>query len=447
MQAKELANDWPKRCKVIAWNMDMKLELVFINLQEATSAEPRRKFFDQQGGSIGRDSKCDLVLDCNEKIVSRVHAKIFFQGEQFSIQDLSSNGVFINTSEDPVGQNLSCTLNHGDLIRIGNYTLQALTEEELFFSSKNKIALAKKTSEKDILMPPIDSASNVSGHLPKMQVVDSSENVREINKKQIIPEKTKIGFGTPGDSFIPPVAAIPENWDTDFNLGTPSKTPSDISERGNTLRFTNHQTKLITQLLKGMGANKETSAEQITPETMELIGRSLRIAVNGLMMTRKVLQAAKNDLCLDAMPVDRQKDADPLGHIETIDSFISTLLDPRNRAQNNIVNNLAESYKDIIDDQKDINSGIQFAIENVMKRLSPNAIEEAQLRQQTIDSRGQLSIKQISNKLSQNSKTWSYYKDSWELLCKKISLEIGKQFEGKMLMAHAKRMKKKRNVS
>jgi len=440
-----MANDWPKHCKQEHGTWNMKLELVFINLRGTSPSEDRRQLFYSQGGSIGRDAKCDLVLDCNEKIVSRLHAKITFQNTQFSIHDLSANGVYINTSEEPIGQNLSYALNHGDIIRIGHYTLQAVIEEEVPVLDKNKVGNLGTLSKKE--NPQANVANHKVSVIPKMQVVESVHKLAVIPSKQIIPEKTKIGFGAPEDSFTPPAASIPENWDAEFSLGKTSKTPSDISDSGNTLRFANQQTKLITQLLKGMGARKELSAEEITPETMELIGRSLRIAVNGLMMTRKTLQAAKNDRCLDAMPTARQRDADPLGHIETIDTFISTLLDPHDRAQNNIVNNLADSYKDIIDDQKDLNAGIQLAVENVMNSLSPSAVEESFLIQQNIDKRSHSSIKQIGNRLSHNSKTWSYYKENWGKICKKISLDIGKKFEGKMLMSHAKRMKKKRNVS
>lgn len=63
--------------------------------------------------TIGRDQECDILL--NLQNVSREHARIIQNGEEYKLLDLdSTNGTFINNVRVA-----GCTLHHGDQIRVG----------------------------------------------------------------------------------------------------------------------------------------------------------------------------------------------------------------------------------------------------------------------------------------------------------------------------------------
>jgi hypothetical protein len=58
----------------------------------------QRVFMDQPELIIGRDEQCDLVID--DRQVSRHHARIRREGEQYALEDLDSkNGTFVNGQE------------------------------------------------------------------------------------------------------------------------------------------------------------------------------------------------------------------------------------------------------------------------------------------------------------------------------------------------------------
>jgi hypothetical protein len=58
----------------------------------------QRVFVDQPELIIGRDEHCDLVID--DRQVSRHHARIRLEGEQYLLEDLDSkNGTFVNGQE------------------------------------------------------------------------------------------------------------------------------------------------------------------------------------------------------------------------------------------------------------------------------------------------------------------------------------------------------------
>lgn len=52
--------------------------------------------FRHQTITIGRDPKCDVVFPADLLIVSRVHAKIRWDGDQYILKNLSTNGCYIN---------------------------------------------------------------------------------------------------------------------------------------------------------------------------------------------------------------------------------------------------------------------------------------------------------------------------------------------------------------
>jgi type VI secretion system protein len=79
--------------------------------------------FDQQGGSIGRRQENDWVLPDPERFISGRHALIGYIDGAFCLTDTSSNGVFINHAETPLGKDNQATLADGDIIAIGDYEI------------------------------------------------------------------------------------------------------------------------------------------------------------------------------------------------------------------------------------------------------------------------------------------------------------------------------------
>lgn len=72
--------------------------------------------------SIGRDKESTWVLE--GKHVSRRHALIFYLDDQYMLIDTSSNGLFINDSNVPLGINNKKKLQDGDLLRIDRYIIK-----------------------------------------------------------------------------------------------------------------------------------------------------------------------------------------------------------------------------------------------------------------------------------------------------------------------------------
>jgi type VI secretion system FHA domain protein len=101
----------------------MNLTLEVIGPQASSLGAARRKVFGAEGGSIGRLPDNDWVLA--DPYVSGRHAIIRFVDGQFYIEDTSRNGVFVNSTDEPIVRGRPHPLNSGDRILIDPYEIEA----------------------------------------------------------------------------------------------------------------------------------------------------------------------------------------------------------------------------------------------------------------------------------------------------------------------------------
>ena len=78
-----------------------------------------------RSGTLGRDLANDVILPDPECYISGRHALIEFNGQGYSLRDISTNGTFINDKGDPIGVGQAIEIKSGDRIRIGSYVLEA----------------------------------------------------------------------------------------------------------------------------------------------------------------------------------------------------------------------------------------------------------------------------------------------------------------------------------
>ena len=79
---------------------------------------------------IGRDERL-VTLVINDAFISRTHAAILQEDEDFYVQDLNSkNGTFLNGERLAPGQRSAGPLKHGDRIRFNEVEFEFIITEE-----------------------------------------------------------------------------------------------------------------------------------------------------------------------------------------------------------------------------------------------------------------------------------------------------------------------------
>jgi type VI secretion system FHA domain protein len=88
--------------------------------------------FTVDGGTIGRSADNDWVLPDPLRYVSAHHARVEYRDGHFYLEDLSTNGVFVNDDDRPLAKALPAghMLKTGDIVRMGDYQIVAAVETE-----------------------------------------------------------------------------------------------------------------------------------------------------------------------------------------------------------------------------------------------------------------------------------------------------------------------------
>src|SRR5262245_19548473 len=108
----------------------MALRLQMISRHRQGLGDRGKKEFGREGGTIGRSLECDWVLPDGQRYLSSRHASIDFRSGSYYVVDTSTNGVYVNDSEQPVGRGNPQRLFSGDRITIGEYEISVEIDEE-----------------------------------------------------------------------------------------------------------------------------------------------------------------------------------------------------------------------------------------------------------------------------------------------------------------------------
>jgi len=138
--------------------------------------------FGVGGGTIGRSADNDWVLPDPLRYVSAHHARISFRQGAYFLEDVSTNGVYINDSEKPLGRSAPHKLLNGDLLRFGDYQVNVVLEND----------------------HPAEPAAALSGPVP---VPTSIHALRTVGRAA----QTDIGAALDLDALlVPDASAVPE---------------------------------------------------------------------------------------------------------------------------------------------------------------------------------------------------------------------------------------------
>ncbi|HXV39490.1 MAG TPA: type VI secretion system-associated FHA domain protein TagH [Steroidobacteraceae bacterium] len=102
----------------------MALRLKIVSDNAAAAGAATRWTFGVNGGRIGRSESNDWVLRDPERYVSGRHAEIEHRAGTWWLRDTSTNGTFVNDSDEALGPDQPHKLANGDRIRIGEYEIE-----------------------------------------------------------------------------------------------------------------------------------------------------------------------------------------------------------------------------------------------------------------------------------------------------------------------------------
>ena len=107
----------------------MALRLEITSTHKDFLGEDHVRVFRKDGGTIGRSLQNDWILPDTDKYISGKHATIDCRAGAFYLADVSTNGVYVNGADEPLGKGNPRRLFDGDMLRMGDFEMLVHLDE------------------------------------------------------------------------------------------------------------------------------------------------------------------------------------------------------------------------------------------------------------------------------------------------------------------------------
>jgi type VI secretion system protein ImpI len=368
----------------------MLLALSIISSQGASLGPTAYKVFDQRGGSIGRIEGNDWVLPDAEKFVSSRHAQIRWIAGAFYLEDVSSNGTFINAPDRPVSRTQPMQLRDGDRLFIGDY----------------EVIVQLIGGAEPVATPAGASPADAGAHGLGLGTVDPLAvlgGARSETPAAVVPSAPP----------PPPGPRIPDDWQPtalkapggaparapEPPTGAPGPAPAPTSGAPAAAGVAQPE-GTIAELLTALGVDPS----RVEPEIQQQLGGILRLAVEGLVEALKTRAQVKNTF---RMPMTNIKPVEnnPLKFSMNVQDAVFNLFVKRNPGYLGAVEAFEEGFQDIQFHQAAVLAGIRAAFNAMLGKFHPDHLEEQYERK--VKRSGVLG-------LGGRSKYWELYRGQFE---------------------------------
>ena len=386
----------------------MTLKLAMIRCPD--NVAPQRR--EVRGGefSIGRGQDNEWVIADPDRHLSKRHCLLAYEAGEWGLQDLSTNGTFLNQSSEPIGRGTLQKLRSGDRIKFGLYELEVTIEEDEEALS-NSLGMRPSHSFGE---PPTAEAAPFLDPPGSVRLPPDYDPLTG-GTDPFAREGTQPDHAPALDSAfrMPPMAIIPDDWDAEpaavkrpppsepadpprprpeVAPPPPPPRPSAIHQGANH-QGANHQAappqtappqapsraasaaddaRLAKAFLRGAGLGETTLKD---PEkTLERIGEALRATVSGLRQTLIARASIKDEFRIEQTLL-RPAGNNPLKFSLDDDDALATLLGEGRRGSMAAEAAIAEAFADLRMHELATISAMQAAVRVLLAQFGPEVIE------------------------------------------------------------------------
>lgn len=357
-----------------------------------------------QGATIGRSLDNDWVLPDTNRYVSSRHATVDFQAGAYYLIDTSTNGVYVNSSDTPVGAGKPQRLFNGDRIMVGDYEIFAEISEdsgnELDEYVDSVILDRVCEEEPDIEEPMLLEENEITGaqSLNARLLDDSAAQVEEIHVTTtasdaipVVNEYIKLeATGTaasvgslPGRHGAVSSAAASSIHAKGLRSGVYRTKEAEGANDNNSLSFNDSQSGSASAirdpgaLLAFLRGLEITSAELGNPNSEELMlnaGKALREFITGMMDILQTRASLKNTFRLEQTTIQPGTN-NPLKFSANVDDAIRNLLIGQKRQFVPTVETIRQACSDVKLHEEALSAAMKSAVNEFADRLEPEELQ------------------------------------------------------------------------
>ncbi|MBJ2211753.1 MULTISPECIES: type VI secretion system-associated FHA domain protein TagH [Pseudomonas] len=382
----------------------MSLCLTITSYHKITPGQCPEKSMDQGVMAIGRSSDNDWVLPDPERLVSSQHCVIQYKDGRYYLTDNSTNGVELVKAGIRMRRGNSEPLQDGELIRIGDYEIQAridfnvqaIDSQPFAGDSPNSFealmgAVASQPAPTPMIAPQFQGASAMET-LPDLFDFLSPTAVPPPTVADHVPSEQH-DFRPPAPVAVPapekPLvqgSVIPEDWDLFSDAPAPvvnaAPAPAPIIPpppvvEPVALPVANAEPPpdLLQAFLRGAGLDQLRLDKADACAQMESIGRSYRLMVEGLIDVLRARASLKGEFRMQQTMI-RPAENNPLKFAPNADEALLLLLRHGNQAFMAPDLAVRDSFDDLRAHQLAVMAGVEAAIKHLLTRFEPAQLEE-----------------------------------------------------------------------
>ncbi len=449
----------------------MALRLQIISRHRQNLGDRGVKQFGRDGGTIGRSLESDWVLPDGQRYISSRHASIDFRSGSYYIVDTSTNGVYVNDAEQPVGRGNPQRLFSGDRVRLGEYELaveieegdntgqqladgnhvdpvaraqrvpppdptradmiqpheitavgiEMLLQEEARTSQVQKAANLAAASLRLEEEPPRSKHASAQATAPPSATrqepppVSAAARVSTSAAKAPAPApaaKTAAANVSPAPAKGP---AAPASSPPRAPAPAPASTPSGGAATSSAL----------DAFFRGAGLTGHKVDERQAEQTLTRLGQLMREMIVGLNESLRMRADQKNLLRVPTTTIQPQNN-NPLKFSASVDEALTNLLFRESSEYLPAVEAVREAFTDIKQHQQVVLAAMRVAVADYIGRLDPDDLEN----KFTNGKRG--GLMSAANKL----KYWDLYKDLYQVVTQGPQGQMPQQFLEEMARAY-----------
>jgi len=355
----------------------MALKLRIVSEQRRVLGQRQGIVFGVGGGSIGRAGDNDWVLPDPQRYLSSHHARVHFRHGLFLLEDLSTNGTFLNDSDEPIPKRTPCEINHGDIVRLGDYEMVVSIDPALEGSHERtadlSVDVSRNTAVERVVEQVVSVAPSMEGSL---DVSLSPSALFAVDPASS--EGLAVGNAY-GQAVVVPFGAGRKA----AAVATPAADNSDIIAARRMQRLQHAAGVTLPELnagleafCRGAGLTPQSLVEGSAIPVLQLAGQLLREAVLGLKELEMRHEDARLQLRLTDSGDDTGERAPAFDLGIGVEDLLVNLLNSHNSRRLNAALWLRESFDRITQHQEAMPEAMETALREFLAQLEPAHLEK-----------------------------------------------------------------------
>ena len=404
----------------------MALRLTITSYHKITPGQCPEKTLEDGVMAIGRAPDNDWVLPDPARLVSSKHCLVQNKDGRYYITDSSTNGVELVKAGIRMQRGNSELLQHGEVIRIGEYEIEVALESSIAEGSAPFVGGAAENSfealmanQQAVSSSPFDAPANpfdasAGAHLQSVAPHETLPDLFDfLGPSTAAPAPVADHVPAQQHDFRPPQfqapavepepasapGLIPDDWNL-LDEVTPPAVPTaplpELSPRSPAIEPTpapvpapapaappapvsqapaaQQDDVLLQAFMRGAGLDHLRLDGQQAAAQMESIGRSYRLMVEGLIDVLRARSSLKGEFRLQQTMV-RPVENNPLKFAPNAEEALLLLLRGGNSAFMPADQAVQDGFEDLRAHQLAVMAGVQAAIRHLLARFEPQALE------------------------------------------------------------------------